>query len=134
MQPKHGKISTEKFTTRLQLRGYGATRYQAEAITKNLTSVAKQNRSYAYAVSDVINSIRAYLHSSRIKPATRRILETVLEALLERLSNVIEVPFSHSTDPEINKLARQLTQIMSNTDRALAEIKATAAALKAKYN
>ena len=127
-------MNTEKVTTRLQLRGYGATRYQAEAITKNLTAVANQGRAYAYPVSDVVASIRQYLQRPRIQPATRQILEAVLQALLERLGNVIEVPFGSSTHPEINKLARQLTQAMSRTDSALAELKATAATLKAKYN
>ncbi|MBD0345003.1 MAG: hypothetical protein ICV63_09330 [Coleofasciculus sp. Co-bin14] len=127
-------MNTEKVTTRKQLKGYGATRYQAEALTKNLTSVAKQGRDYAFSVSDVIASIRNYLQRPRIQPATRQILEAVLQVLLERLSNVIEVPFGHATDPEINKLARQLTLAMSNTDTALAELQATAATIKAKYN
>lgn len=134
MQPKHRKMSTEKFTTRQQLRGYGASRYQSEAITKNLTSVAKQSGAYAYALTDVITSIRTYLQSPRIKPATRQTLEAVLEALMTRLGNVTEVPFGRGTDLEINKLAKQLSCAMSNTDGALAELKATAAAIKAKYN
>jgi hypothetical protein len=128
------QMNTEKVTTRLQLRGYGATRYQAEAITKNLTTAAHQGRAYAYPVSDVVVSIREYLQRPRIQPATRQILEAVCRALLERLGNVIEVPFGRGTSPEINKLARQLTQSMSRTDSALAELKATAATIKAKYN
>ncbi len=128
------QMNTEKVTTRLQLRGYGATRYQAEAMTKNLTAVANQGRAYAYPVSDVVASIREYLQRPRIQPTTRQILEAVLQALLERLGNVIEIPFGRGTNPEINKLARQLTQAMSRTDSALAELKATAATIKAKYN
>jgi hypothetical protein len=92
-------MNTEKVTTRLQLRGYGATRYQAEAITKNLTAVANQGRAYAYPVSDVVASIREYLQRPRIQPATRQILEAVLQALLERLGNVIEVPFGQWHQP-----------------------------------
>jgi hypothetical protein len=127
-------MNTEKVTTRLQLRGYGATRYQAEAVTRNLTVVANQDRAYAYPVSDVVASIREYLQRPRIQPATRQILEAVLQALLERIGNVIEVPFDRGINPGINKLARQLTQAMSRTDSTLAELKATAATIKAKYN
>ena len=127
-------MNNEKITTRLQLRGYGATRYQAKAVTKNLIAVANQGRAYAYPVSDVVASIREYLQRPRIQPATRQILEAVLQALLERLGNVIEVPFGRGTNPEISKLARQLTQAMSKTDSALAELKATAATIKAKYD
>jgi hypothetical protein len=131
---KSKQMNIEKVTTRLQLQGYGATRYQAEAITKNLTTAAHQGRAYAYPVSDVVVSIREYLQRPRIQPATRQILEAVCLALLERLGNVIEVPFGRGTSPEINKLARQLTQSMSRTDSALAELKATAATIKAKYS
>jgi len=131
---KSKQMNTEKVTTRPQLRGYGATRYQAEAITKNLTAVARQGRAYAYSVSDVVASIREYLQRPRIQPATRQILEAVCLALLERLGNVIEVPFGRGTNPEINKLARELTQAISRTDSALAELKATAATLNTKYN
>jgi hypothetical protein len=125
-------MNTEKVTTRLQLRGYGATRYQVEAVTKNLTVAANHDRSYAYLVSDVVASIREYLQRPRIQPATRQILEAVCRALLERIGNVIEVPFDRGTNPEINKLARQLTQAMSRTDSTLAELKATVATIKAK--
>ena len=135
MQPnKQRKMSTEKFTTRKQLQGYGATRYQAEAITKNLTSQGLQSRAYTYAVSDVIVAIRDYMQRPRIKPITRQTLEAILQALLDRLSNVVEVPFGRVTSPEINQLARQLSQAMFETDSALAELKATAATIKAKHN
>jgi len=133
MQPSKS-MNTEKVTTRLQLRGYGATRYQAEAVTRKLTVVANQGRAYAYPVSDVVASIREYLQRPRIQPVTHQILEAVLQALLERIGNVIEVPFDRGINPEINKLARQLTQAMSRTDSTLAELKATAATIKAKYN
>ena len=132
MQPSKS-MDTQKVTTRLQLRGYGATRYQAQAITKNLTVAVHQGRAYAYPVSDVVASILEYLQRPRVQPATRQILEAVLQALLERLGNVIEVPFGRGTHPEINELARQLTQSMSRTDSALAELKATAATINAKY-
>lgn len=127
-------MSAEQTTTRKQLQGYGATRYQSELITKNLTSVAKHGRAYAYAVGDVMVSIKEYSQHTRIKQTTRQSLETILQMLLERLNNVIEVPFGRTTAPKINKLARQLTQAMSNTDRALTELKATTATIKAKHS
>jgi hypothetical protein len=68
-------MDTEKVTTRLQLRGYGATRYQAQAITKNLTAAVHQGRAYAYPVSDVVASIREYLQRPRVQPATRKFLK-----------------------------------------------------------
>ena len=131
---KPPEMSVEKLTTRKQLKGYGASSYHAEVITKNVTEVAKEGRAYVYTVSDVIISIREYLQRPRVKPASRQILEGILQVLLERLSNVIEVPFGRATDPEINKLARQLIQSMSKTNSTIAELKATAATIKAKYS
>ena len=120
-------MNIDKTTTRKQLQGYGATGYHAKVLTSNLTPVAKKGRAYTYSINDVIVSIRDYLQRPRIKQTTSIVLESILQALLERSGNVIEVPFSRGTVPEINKLARQLTQAMSKTDNALAEMKATAA-------
>lgn len=125
-------MNANKTTTRKQLTGYGASRYQATALTKNLTPVAKQGKAYAYSLTDVIISIREYLQRPRIKPTTRQTFEDILPVLLERLSNVIPVSFGSSTHPEISQLAKQLTQAMADIDNALAELKATAATIKAK--
>ena len=127
-------MNASKTTTRKQLQGYGASRYLATVITKNLTPVTKQGKAYAYALTDVIISIREYKKRPRIKPKTSQTLENILRSLLERLGNVIQVPFSHGTDPEISELAKQLVQAMSDTDSVLAEFKATVATIKAKYN
>ena len=127
-------MTAEKTMTRQQLKGYGTSRYLATALTKNLTPVAKQGRAYAYSLTDVIISMREYLQRPRIKSTTRQNLFEILPVLLERLGNVIPVPFGDATHPEISQLAKQLTQAMSDTDRVLAELKATAATLKAKYN
>lgn len=125
---------TSKITTRKQLQGYGASRYHARTLTKNLTPVAKQGTAYTYSLSDAIVSIREYLERPRIKPATRQILAAILQVLQERLGNVIEVPFNRATNSEISQLAKQLTRAVSDTDMALAELKSTAATIKAKYS
>ena len=126
-------MNTAQITTRKQLQGYGATRYQTTIITKNLNPVARQGKAYVYALNNVIEAIRDYLQRSRIQLKTRQTLQAILQVLLKRLGNIIEFPFSRGTNPEIDKLAKQLTQAMSNTDAVLAELKATAAAIKAKY-
>ena len=127
-------MNASKTTTRKQLQGYGASRYLATVLTKDLTPVTKQGRAYAYVLSDVIISIREYKKRPRIKPTTSQTLENILRSLLERLGNVIQVPFNHGTDPEISQLAKQLIQAMSDTDSVLVELKATTANIKAKYN
>ena len=126
-------MNTDQITTRKQLQGYGATRYQTTIITRNLAPVARQGRAYVYALNNVIEAIRDYLQRSGIQLKNRQTLQAILQVLLERLGNVIEFPFSRGTNPKIDKLAKQLTQAMSNTDAVLAELKASAAAIKAKY-
>lgn len=127
-------MNSHKITTRKQIQGYGATTYQARVLTQPLLPVDTKGNAYTYEVTDVITSIREYIQRPRIKLATRQRLESVLEVLLDRLGNVIAVPFDQSGDSEISKLARNLIQSMAKTDQALAELKATAATIKAKYN
>lgn len=134
MQPKKNKESDlGQVTTRIQLQGYGASRYHAGRLTKEIEPVGCQGRSFAYAIADVITSIRDYLQNPRIKQETRQTLELVLQSLLGRLSNVVEVPFVKGHDAELSKLAKHLQKIMSRTDAALANLKATAATVRGKH-
>jgi hypothetical protein len=122
-------------TTRVQLQGYGLTRYQSTKITQGLTPASKKGRTYIYLVSDVISSIRNYIDYPRVKPSTRQQLITVLDSLLERLGNVISLPINTtlSSHPEIGELTKQLFKAMSATDKTLIELKATAATINGKY-
>jgi hypothetical protein len=127
------KMNTSKTTTRRQLQGYGVSRYYAIALTKNLTPIARQSNAYVYTLSDVIKSLRDHLERSRIKAKTRQTLEQILQVFLERLGNVLEVPFGRANASEVSKLAMRLSQAISKTDVTLAALKATAATMKGKY-
>jgi hypothetical protein len=122
-------------TTRVQLQGYGLSRYQVTKITQTLTPVNKKGRAYVYLVSETISSIRITLSGSRLKPLTRQQLLVVLDNLLARLSNIIILPFSaaSSSHPEIGNIAKQLLRSMSDTDRTLVSLKATVATINGKY-
>jgi hypothetical protein len=126
-------VNTSKTTTRQQLQGYGASRYYAIKLTKHLIPVSRQGKAYVYALSDVIQSLRDNLERSRIKPKTRQTLEQILQLLLARLGNVLEVPFGRANTSEVNQLAMRLSKAMSQTDTTLAALKATAATIKGKY-
>jgi hypothetical protein len=126
-------MKADQTTTRKQLQGYGATSYQAKALTQNLTPLGKQGRAHTYPVDEVIVSVREYLQRPRLKVVNQQKLEIVLQTLLERLGNVVEIPFGCSSNPEIGKLAKQLIQAVSKTNKSLAELKATAATIKGKY-
>ena len=122
-------------TTRVQLQGYGLSRYQVTKITQDLTPVTKKGRAYVYLVSEAISSIRATLSGSRLKTSTRQQLLVVLDNLLARLSNIIILPFNaaSSSYPEIGNIAKQLLRAMSDTDRTLVSLKATVATINGKY-
>ncbi|EAZ87985.1 hypothetical protein [Crocosphaera chwakensis] len=99
-------------TTRIQLKGYGASQYQARIITQPLTPFGVSKRSYTYAVTDVISSTRQILENPRIHLKTRHQLEAILTSLLNRLDNVVNVPFIQGTDPQLSKVSKQLFKNM----------------------
>ncbi|MGK7955075.1 MAG: hypothetical protein AB4063_07415 [Crocosphaera sp.] len=119
-------------TTRIQLKGYGASQYQARIITRLLTPVGISKRSYTYAVSDVISSTRKILENPRIHLKTRQNLESILTSLLDCLDNVVNVPFIKPTDPQLSQVSKELFKKMSTINRYLTELNANIATLKGK--
>ncbi len=140
MNKMNGKLHNEALsiekepltTTRIQLKGYGASQYQAKIITQPLTPVGISKRSYTYAVSDVISSTRQILKNSRIHLKTRRNLESILTSLLDCLDNVVNVPFIKPTDPQLSQVSKELFKKMSTINRYLTELNANIATLKGK--
>lgn len=126
-------MKKEQYTTRIQLKGYGASQYQARLITQQLTPIDIEKRAYIYDLSDVILSIKKYLNNRRIKIQTRQKLESVLTVLLERLGNVVTVPFIRGTDPQLSQVSKQLFDKIADIDHYFAEINANVATIKGKY-
>jgi hypothetical protein len=122
-------------TNRVQLKGYGLTRYQATKITQDLTPISKQDRTYVYSVSDAIGSIRTALTNSRLKSLTRQQLLNVLDILLVQLDNIVTLPFNatSSSHPEIGDLTKQLLKARSITNTTLVSLKARVATINGKY-
>lgn len=123
-----------KLVTRSQLKGYGSSSYHANIITKSLIIISKQGRANAYAINDVITSLRDYLKRPNLKTNSQKTLRIVLQKLLERLGNLVEVPFTQktSTNLEVERLTKKLTKVISETDKSLAELKAIVATIKGK--
>lgn len=120
--------------TRKQLQAYGMSQYHTQTITKGLTPVRKQGQAYVYDLSTVIAEIKNYTQRPRIKKSTCELLEGVLVNLLELLGNVLEIPFSSGSDPEVRKIVTRLMQAMAKTDASLATLEAAAAEIKQKYD
>jgi hypothetical protein len=122
-----------KTITRKQLQAYGLTKYQVTTITKSLSPCGKEGRSATFALTEIIDAIRQRLNTARLKQSSRDALASVLSRLLERLGNVVQIPFTQSDNPEIQKAGAQLLQAIARTDVALADLKAEALEIEAKY-
>ena len=122
-----------KTITRNQLQAYGMSNYQAITVTKNLTSLGKEGRSKTFKLAEVIDSIRKRLKIVRLKLSTRNTLGSTLSHLLERLGNIVEIPFVQSESPEIQRAGVQLLKAIARTDVALADLQAEALEIEAKY-
>ena len=119
-------------TTRIQLKGYGASQYQARLITQSLTPMGVSKRSYTYAVTDVISSTRKILENPRIHLKTRHQLQAILTSLLNRLDNVVNVPFIQGTDPQLSQISKELFKKMMTVNSYLTELNGKVATLKGK--
>jgi hypothetical protein len=122
-----------KTITRKQLQACGLSKYQVATITKTLIPSGKDRRSDKFELTNIIDAIRQRLNVARLKQTTRDALSTTLNLLLERLGNVIEIPFTPSNNPELQKAGTQLLQAISRTDAALANLKADATEIREKY-
>lgn len=121
------------YTTRNQLKGYGASYYQAMIITKNLVPVDKHKNTNIYSLSEVIISIKKYLEKPKIKEKTRQSLKFILPILINQLNKIIPVPFGKEVNQEISKLTQNLFLKLHNSERKMAESKALIATIKGKY-
>ncbi|WP_035829659.1 hypothetical protein [Crocosphaera watsonii] len=117
-------------TTRKQLRGYGLSPYLSIVITKTLTPTKKQGRTLIYDLSEVISAVRIYLTKTRLKPQTRVILQNLLTTLLERINNVVPLPFTRTTDPELSRLAKKAFESLRQAENHFANMKATLAEIR----
>lgn len=119
--------------TRKQLQAYGLSKYHAQAITKTLNPIAKRGGASLYILSEVITSIHIYLERPQIRKSTREEMTRLFNALQERLGNLVQVPFGETSDLNSRKLITKLLKAMADTDASLANLKADAVEIEAKY-
>jgi hypothetical protein len=82
-----------KTVTRKQLIGLGASKYQADLITKSLTPVCKQGRSKVYDLFSVSDRIRMLLDNPRLKSTTRDAIQALRWELLALAEQIQDAPF-----------------------------------------
>ena len=109
--------------SRAQLRGYGASRYLARALTESLKPMGKQGNSYLYRLPEVMKAIKTYLLKPKIHQTTRQVLQHIWNELAPQMQNVMAVPFDAGGDPELRKLCLQVMQSKAEFDRKLSRAK-----------
>jgi hypothetical protein len=120
------------FITRNQLKGYGATHYQAVIITKNLKPIYKLNRSNVYSLQEVIAYLKKYLKNSKIRQKTKISLTCLLPILVTQLDNVVHSIFGNSVNKELGQSAKNLFLKMTSLDKRIINSKAQIANIKGK--
>jgi hypothetical protein len=117
--------------TRTRLAALGLSRYQVSILTKQLKPKGKSGRSKTFLVSEIVEAIRRRIQTPRIRKNTKRSLNTVLNALLEQLGNVVPLP--QSEIPKVRKAGAKLLMSIAKTDATKAAMSATALEINTKY-
>lgn len=92
-----------KTVTKRQLIDLGATKYQADLMTKSLAPLCKQGRSNIYDLFAVSDRIRVLLDSPRLKSATRDAIQGVRWELLALAEQIQDAPFGMSVLSQIEQ-------------------------------
>lgn len=103
-------MKNNQYITRKQLKALGFSSYLATVITKSLTPITRTSKGYFYDLRAVITAVRNHLDRPRIKSSTRQRLSSLLSVLLQRLGNVVTMPFcvGRGNDGEVSRLGRRL--------------------------
>ena len=126
-------MNYRQHVTRIQLKGYGLSYYQAKVVTRNIVPIGKENNTNIYLLPDAIASIKAYLAKPKITAKTRQSLVAVLPKLIQQLDNITPLIFSNGTDPELSKLSKKLFMQVTKTEQSLIKAKAQIATIQGKY-
>ena len=118
--------------TRNQLKGYGATSYQAIIITKNLQPISKSNQANIYSLQEVIAHLKEYLEKPKIKQKTRQSLTSLLPTLINQLNNVVPAIFENSVNRELGKSTKNLFLKMISLDQKIINSQAQIANIRGK--
>lgn len=115
-----------KTVTRRQLQELGASKYQADLITKSLIPVRQQGRAKVYDLFAVSDRIRALLENKRIKITTRDALQAIRWELLSLAEQIQDAPFGMSVLEQIE----QVEVLHRRADDLVAQAQARAAQLR----
>lgn len=85
-----------KTVTRKQLVELGASKYQAELVTKPLAPLRKQKSANVYDLFAVSDRCKDLLENKRLKEATRHAIQSLRWAILSFAEQIQDAPFGMS--------------------------------------
>lgn len=85
-----------KTVTRKQLIEMGATKYQAELVTKALTPIRKQGSTNVYDLFAVSDRCKGLIENKRAKATTRNAIQSLRWAILSLAEQIQDAPFGMS--------------------------------------
>lgn len=124
-----------KTVTRKQLIELGASKYQAELVTKPLTPIRKQASANVYDLFAVSDRCKEVIETKRVKVATRTAIESLRWALLSFAEQIQDAPFGMSGLEQLNyadRLHQRAEDLFTQTKAKAQQLKKTAATASTK--
>lgn len=124
-----------KTITRKQLVELGASKYQAELVTKSLTPVRKQGSANVYELFAVSESCRGLLENKRLKEATRNAIQSLRWSVLSFAEQLQDAPFGMSGLEQLeyaSKLHQRSDDLFAQTQARAQRLRDAAASASGK--
>ncbi|MBD2068911.1 hypothetical protein H6F93_15510 [Leptolyngbya sp. FACHB-671] len=119
-----------KTITRKQLVDLGASKYQAELVTKSLTPLRKQGRANVYDLFAASDRCKELIENKRLKEATRNAIQSLRWAILSLAEQIQDAPFGMSGLEQLeyaDKLHHRAEDLFTQTKAKAQQMKKTSA-------
>lgn len=124
-----------KTVTRKQLVELGASKYQADLVTRTLTPLRKQGSTNVYDLFAVSDRCKDLLENKRLKEATRTAIQSLRWAILSLAEQIQDAPFGMSGIEQLEYAAtlhQRAEDLFTQTKAKSQEVKKTASTASAK--
>ena len=119
-----------KTITRKQLVELGASKYQAELVTRSLTPICKQSSANVYNLLTVSDRCKELIDNTRCKQATRNAIQSLRWAILSLAEQIQDAPFGMSGLEQLeyaDQLHRRAEDLFTQTKAKAQNMKQTSA-------
>lgn len=124
-----------KTVTRKQLVELGASKYQAELVTKPLSPIRKQRSANVYDLFAVSDRCKDLLENKRLKETTRQAIQSLRWAILSFAEQIQDAPFGMSGIEQLEyaeTLHRRAEDLFAQTKAKVQQIEKMASTASAR--